>query len=120
MSFRIASKTAKKSPHKQHKLGAVIVKGKRILSCGFNSLRPSRLLDTPHLHAEAAAVLKLLKEKRLSDLSGAEMYVTRFTRGGRIGLARPCLHCSELLASVGISKVYYTTDEETTEEMKFD
>lgn len=110
MSFRIASKEAVKSPHKQHKLGAVIVKGSRILSTGYNQLRPSRELRTETLHAEAAAVLKLLKEGRLSTLSGAEMYVTRFTRGGRVGLARPCQACRELLQSVGISRVHYTTD----------
>lgn len=118
MSFRIAAKQAKKSPHKQHKLGAVIVKGSRILAVGYNSLRPSSLLGTHTLHAEAAAVLKLLKARRLSDLAGAEMYVTRFTRGGSVGLSKPCIHCRSLLASVGIRTVYYTTDEGTTEEMK--
>lgn len=110
MSFRIASKQAKKSQHRQHKLGAVIVKGGRILSTGYNSLRPSLELKTETLHAEAAAVLKLLKARRLADLSGAEMYVTRFTRGGRVGLACPCSDCRALLTSVGVRRVYYTTD----------
>ena len=118
MSMRIASKQAKKSLHKQHKLGAVIVKGSRILSTGFNSLRPSQVIGTETLHAEAAAVLKLLKERRLSDLSGAEMYVTRFTRGGRVGMSYPCDSCRRLLSSVGIRKVYYTTDEGRTESLK--
>ena len=118
MSFRIAAKQAKKSLHHQHKLGAVIVKGSRILSVGYNSMRPSALLRTQTLHAEAAAVLKLLKARRLSDLAGAEMYVTRFTRGGAVGLARPCADCQRLLTSVGISNVYFSTDDGTTEEMK--
>lgn len=117
MSFRIASKQAKKSLHKQHKLGAVIVKGGRILSTGFNSMRPSSLINTPTLHAEAAAVLKLLKYRRLADLAGAEMYVTRFTRGGRIGLACPCDNCRSLLTSVGIKRVYYTTDDGGVEQL---
>lgn len=111
MSFRIAAKQAKKSQHKQHKLGAVIVKGNRILSTGYNSLRPSSLLGTETLHAEAAAVLKLLKARRLSDLAGAEIYVSRFTRGGAVGLSRPCPACTALLTSVGIRMVHYTTDD---------
>lgn len=118
MNMRVASQQAKKSLHKQHKLGAVIVKGSRILSVGYNSLRPSSLLQTQTLHAEAAAVLKLLKERRLSDLSGAEMYVTRFTRGGRVGLACPCSDCRDLLTSVGIKRVYYTTDSGGVEILK--
>lgn len=110
MSFRIASLNAKKSKHTQHKLGAVIVKGDRILSVGFNQLRPSSVLKTQTLHAEAAAILKLLKEGRLSTLAGSDMYVTRFTRGGAVGLARPCGACRDLCRSVGIVRVHFTTN----------
>lgn len=108
MSFRIASKEAVKSQHRQHKVGAVIVKGSRILSTGFNQLRPSGVLRTRTLHAEAAAILKLLKEGKLSTLAGSEIYVTRFTRGGAVSLARPCNHCWDLCRSVGITRVHYT------------
>jgi deoxycytidylate deaminase len=107
MSFRIASKEAAKSQHK-HRLGAVIVKGGRILSTGFNSLRPSRVIKSLTLHAEAAAILKLLKEGRLASLAGSEIYVTRFTAGGAVGLAKPCMDCNALIRSVGIRKVHYT------------
>ena len=118
MSFRASAAQAAKSQHKQHKLGAVIVKGGRILATGFNAMRPSALLKTPTLHAEAAAVLKLLKEKRMHDLAGAEMYVTRFTRAGAVGLSRPCPRCMDLLRSVGIKRVHFTTDEAITETLK--
>jgi deoxycytidylate deaminase len=118
MSIRIASKEALKSQHKQHKLGAVIEKGGRILSVGYNSIRPSHVLKTNTLHAEAAAILKLLKDRRQHDLVGSNLYVSRFTRGGRIGMARPCPHCRSLAQSVGIRQVFYTTDEGTTETMK--
>jgi deoxycytidylate deaminase len=89
-------------------MGAVVVKGDRVLSTGFNALRPSAMLKTPTLHAEAAAILKLMKTKRLHDLLGSEIYVTRFTRGGAIGLAKPCLACHALIKSVGIRRVHYT------------
>jgi deoxycytidylate deaminase len=110
MSFRISQRLAKQSKFPQHKLGAVIVKGNRILSTGINSLRSSRIIGKPTLHAEAAAVLKLLKEGRQADLVGADLYVSRFTRAGNIGLARPCPACWSLLRAVGIRRVFYTTN----------
>jgi len=116
--FRIASKEAAKSPHQQHKLGAVIVKGNRILATGYNQLRPSRELRTQTLHAEAAAILKLFKEKRLSDLIGSELYVIRFTRGGAIGCSKPCPHCLALSSSVGIRKIHYINAKGVTETTK--
>ena len=99
-------------------MGAVLVKGSRILAVGHNQLRPSRIIGTETLHAEAAAILKLLKEGRQHDLVNASLYVTRYTRGGRIGLARPCDVCMSLIRSVGIREVSYTTNEELTEMIK--
>ena len=114
MSFRVASKEAKKSCHKQHRLGAVVVKGGRILATGFNELRPSSVTKTPTLHAEASAILKLLKKRKLHDLFGSSVYVARYTKGGKIGMARPCAHCYQLLQSVGVRDIYYTNDIGTT------
>lgn len=114
----MAFKQAKKSKYKQHRLGAVIVKGGRILSTGYNKIRPSAVLHTETLHAEASAILKLLKENRIHDLAGSDLYVTRFTAGGAVGLSKPCPACWELARSVGISKIHYTTNEGTTETMK--
>jgi deoxycytidylate deaminase len=118
MSFRMASKEAIKSPHPQHKVGAIIVKSGRVLSTGFNSFRYTRELQKNNVHAEEAAILKLLKHRRLSDLSGAEIFVTRFTKGGRVGIARPCASCMSIIKSVGISDVHYTTDDKDTKTMK--
>lgn len=118
MSFRIAEKQALKSTFQQHRLGAVIVKGGRILATGFNSMRPSALIGTKTLHAEAAAILKLLKEKRLADLAGADIYVTRFTKGGAVGLSCPCHACRELCRSVGIRRAFYTLDDGSTKMIK--
>ena len=113
MSFKIACREARKSKHAKHKVGAVIVKGDRVLSCGFNSLRFSSIINQPTLHAEAHAILKLLKEHRLNDLAGSSLYVTRFTKGGNTGLSKPCKNCMELIKSVGVRKVYYSTKEST-------
>jgi len=117
MSFRIAEKEARKSPHNQHKLGAVITKGGRILSTGYNELRPSKIIGTPTLHAEASAILKLLKSRRMGDLVGATLFVTRFTRGGAVGLARPCSKCMDLINSCGIRRVIYSIHGNETGEL---
>jgi deoxycytidylate deaminase len=95
-------------------MGAVLVKGSRILAVGHNQLRPSKIIGTTTLHAEAAAILKLLKEGRQHDLVNASLYVSRYTRGGRIGLARPCASCMSLIRSVGIQEISYTTNEGNT------
>lgn len=118
MSFRMANKVALKSTFKQHRVGAVIVKGGNILSTGYNSRQPSGLLKTETRHAEAAAILKLLKEGRQHELVGSSMYVSRFTRGGRLGISRPCSNCELLIRSVGIREVFFINEEGTTERMK--
>ena len=118
MSIKAASKEAKKSPFKQHKLGAVIVKRGRILSTGYNEIRWNKKLRKENIHAEESAIVKLLTEKRMHDLVGADIYVTRFTKGGRVGMARPCGCCNRLIATCGIRRVFYTTDDDTVLEYK--
>ena len=118
MSFRVASKEAKKSKHKQHKLGAVIEKNGRVLSTGYNQLRPSAYLNTPTLHAEASAILKLLKERRLHDLLNSDLYVIRYTRGGSVGCSRPCPDCLRLCMAVGIRRIHYIGSDNHTQTLK--
>jgi deoxycytidylate deaminase len=107
----MAFKQASKSQHSQHRVGAVITKNGRVLSTGFNQMRYTKELNNPTLHAEEDAILKMLKTKRLSDLVGADIYVTRFTKGGNVGLARPCNRCFTLCQSVGISRLHYSTSD---------
>lgn len=115
--MRTANKVALKSEHKQHRHGAVIVKGGRVLSTGYNQLRPSNVIKTPTLHAEAHAILKVLGDRRQHELVGATMYVSRWTRGGCLSLSKPCPSCTDLLRSVGIRDCVYTTST-GTERMK--
>jgi deoxycytidylate deaminase len=106
--IRIAEKEAKKSSFKQHRMGAVIVKSGNIISTGYNSKQPSKLLGTPTRHAEASAILKILKQRNQTSLAGAELYVTRFTPSGTISMARPCLACMDLIRAVGIKRIHYS------------
>lgn len=119
MSFRMAGKAACLSPFKQHRVGAVVVKGGRVLSTGYNEIRWTQRFQKENVHAEEAAIVKLLTAGRPSSLVGADIYVSRFTRGGSIGLAKPCLNCQHLIRSVGIRRAYYTCSDGTTGALKF-
>ena len=107
MSWRIAEKQAKKSTYLKHRVGAVITKGDRILSTGYNELRYTGRFRLPTLHAEASAIKKLLDQNRLSDLVGSTLYVTRFTKAGAVACSKPCHNCESLCKSVGIRTVRY-------------
>jgi deoxycytidylate deaminase len=115
--IRLAEKQAKKSTFMRHRLGAVITKGNRVLSTGYNEIRYSKVLGKPTVHAEEAAVLKLLKRGHQTDLVGSSIYVTRFTKGGNIGCAMPCVRCRSLLRSVGVVRAFYSDDGGDTKEL---
>jgi deoxycytidylate deaminase len=113
--FHIADKQAKKSPFPKHKLGAVIVKGGRVLSTGYNEVRYSKYTRYSTVHAEEAAIIKLLDKRKLTQLVGADLFVTRICPSGNPGLARPCDRCMGLIKSVGIKHIHYSTSIGTTE-----
>jgi len=54
-------------------------------------------------HAEMSAVSKL-KDIRSKDI----LYVLRFTKTGKITMAKPCSDCRAYLLKKGIKKVQYT------------
>lgn len=117
----VSLKQASKSTFK-YKVGAVITRNGRIISVGTNRTnRYSKYIGNKFrkcndsLHAEADAIMKLLKESKLARLAGADIHVSRIKKDGTVGMAKPCLHCSALIEAVGIRRVYYTTDLQTTE-----
>jgi deoxycytidylate deaminase len=116
--FRIASKQSSKATGVKHKLGAVIVRGGRVLSTGYNEIRYSRFIGETTVHAEEAAIVKLLSRRALGQLQNSEIYVSRVCPSGLAGLALPCPRCMELIRSVGIKRVHYTTDNGKTETVK--
>ena len=111
--MNVAYKIALGSTFERHKLGAVIIKGGSVISTGYNSIRHTREIGKSTLHAEEAAIIKLLKSRRQHLLVGAELYVCRTRPNGTCGLSRPCARCMSLIKAVGIKRVFYTTDEGT-------
>jgi len=116
---RQAAIAAASSTHK-HRLGAVLVKGGRVLATGYNRVgHKAAHGDWPDsVHAEVMAISKLLKPKHFHKLHGCKLFVTRIRKNGKTALAKPCEPCLSLIKSVGIKEIIYTTDEQAIERIK--
>jgi dCMP deaminase len=95
---------AKNSYCKRRQVGALIVKGKMIISDGFNGTpagfenicEDENNRTKPYvLHAEANAITKVAKSNNSSE--EATLYVT----------SSPCMECSKLIIQSGIKRVVY-------------
>ena len=94
------------------KVGALLVKDKRIISDGYNGT-PSGFENIcedednhtkPYvLHAEANAITKVAASN--NDSTGAAIYVTH----------APCLECAKLIIQAGIRRVVYAEKYRLTE-----
>ncbi|SDC30060.1 ComE operon protein 2 [Shouchella lonarensis] len=92
------------------KVGATIVRDKRVIAGGYNGsvsgsdhcIDKGCYVVDGHcirtVHAEMNALLQCAKLGVATE--GAEIYITHF----------PCVHCTKALIQAGIAKVYYATD----------
>lgn len=94
--IKVAATEATGADHAIYHLGAVIIKGGKIIGSGCN---------TAIRHAEINALRSVHSSPR-----GATMIVVRTTPTG-FAMAKPCSNCHEALLKAGIRKVYYTTRE---------
>ena len=105
--MNIAHEVATRSTCNRKAVGAVIVRGKTILSTGYNgSIKGAdHCADAGHemendhcartIHAEANAIVQAARHGiRIED---SEIYVT----------ASPCYDCFKMIANVGINKIYF-------------
>jgi dCMP deaminase len=103
---------SKNSYCKRRQVGALLVKGKMIISDGYNGT-PSGFENNcedadfktfPYvLHAEANAITKVAMSNNSSE--GATLYVT----------TSPCMECSKLIIQAGISRVVYSFEYHATD-----
>jgi len=102
----LAKKLAKFSNHKQHHIGAVLVRNSNIISMGFNSLKthPKAKTFSCTLHAELATIIGM----DYKDTKGSIIYIYRQTSSGDLALSKPCLVCEEALRLAGVKKAVYT------------
>lgn len=120
--MRLASKRAKDSNHSLYKMGAVVVKGNRVLSSACNKVnRGCKYIKHKKwensIHAEAHAILQLLKSDRVTDLCGSDLYVTRINKVGHLCMSKPCEFCVQLATSVGIRSIVFINRKGDTERM---
>ena len=103
----IALEVAKRSTCERAKVGAVIVKEKRILTTGYNGSprglphcsEAGCLMDNGHcvrtLHAEQNAIIQAALHGVITE--GATIYVTH----------QPCFNCAKTIINAGISEIVY-------------
>lgn len=106
--FRLAKLASRQSTATNFRLGAVIVKGNKVLGIGFNDpFKTHPLSNTPYqyIHAELSAIIN-----SRTDLDGAFIYVYRSGLKERPLMSKPCEHCMEHLYRAGIKKVFYSTN----------
>jgi deoxycytidylate deaminase len=94
--------------------GAVILKKKKLVSKGFNSLdnRPSLKFKYNYYstHAESCAILK-------AD-EGDTLIVVRISKNGTLTASKPCSKCVKHARDNGIKKIYYSDWDSSIQEMK--
>ena len=102
--LKMAKEWAKLSYCKRKQVGALIVKGKMIISDGYNGTPTGfeNVCEDEHndtkwyvLHAEANAVLKVASSTQ--SCKGATLYITM----------SPCKECSKLIHQSGIKRLVY-------------
>ncbi len=114
--LKMAHEWAKLSHCERKQVGAIIVKGRMIISDGFNGT-PSGFENPCEdeenytkwyvLHAEANAILKVASSTQ--SCNGATLYITM----------SPCKECSKLIHQAGIKRVVYANGYKDDSGLKF-
>lgn len=114
--LKMAREWGKLSHCKRKQVGALIVKGRMIISDGFNGT-PSGfdnccedengITKWEVLHAEANAILKVAASTQ--SASGATLYIT----------LSPCIQCSKLIHQAGIKRVVFANAYKDLSGIKF-
>ncbi len=114
--LKMAKEWAKLSYCKRKQVGALIVKGKMIISDGYNGT-PTGFENTCEdthndtkwyvLHAEANAILKVASSTQ--SCKGATLYITM----------SPCKECSKLIHQSGIKRLVYIDAYKDNQGLKF-
>lgn len=121
----ILRKLAITLPNVAHaRVAAAILYKNRIVSFGFNSykshpfqLKYGKNKDSICIHAENAAIRNFLRVFDADKLKHTTMVVGRMKKTADLqwidGISKPCEGCQRALATFGIKKVWFTTDEGT-------
>lgn len=89
--------------------GAVVVKGGRVLSQGWNTLKndPNNVSDE-HIEQFCSVHAERMALARCREAAGATVYVAR-NKSGQECFSKPCSGCERALNAAGVARVVYTT-----------
>lgn len=107
--LRLAELFAVRSNYDRWPVGAVLVKGGRVIAGASNDLRnPANMGGVPFekcsVHAEVAVL------RRAKKAHGSTIYVARMLRTGELGMAKPCKRCQKYLVRAGVRQAIWTID----------
>lgn len=120
--FNVAKSVSELSDFPRIKIGCCAVYKHKVISTGYNTVRSSPLQkkynkyrfyeDLPGSnhgsHAELSC-LKPLIDRDDIDFNKVQLYIWRKLGNGKLGMAKPCESCMQLIKQLGIKHLYYTT-----------
>jgi deoxycytidylate deaminase len=107
--LNLALKIAAKSDHPFYRMGAVLVKGNRVISIGLNKHKTNPNQLSHHGAGYAGSIHAELDAMISNNTVGCDLYVARIMANGTAGMAKPCQNCMKLCYAYGIKKVFFTT-----------
>lgn len=99
LNLAAAMACPERNDFRAHRLGAVGIRADGQIVHARNGQCTDK---APSAHAEARLARKLTP--------GSIVFVARPLRSSGMGNAKPCAHCQTALKSVGVTRVYYTTE----------
>ena len=100
-----ARRQAEKSTY-LYRLGAVIHKGKRILSVGHNSISHCEYNNFNNSrHAEMDAIMNC------DNVEDAVLFIAGIKKNGQRVYCKPCEYCMKIIGLLPFKAVYYETKE---------
>lgn len=114
----IATKTARTSKYPVFRHGAVLEIGGRVLAKAINTGKPWAT-DGRSVHAEVAALKRLITKGRLKRGVCVNIYVARVSPAERVVLSKPCDKCLEALRASGmVRSIYYSMNDGSWQEVR--
>jgi tRNA(Arg) A34 adenosine deaminase TadA len=109
-----ARRIAEQSTYGAFRHGAILAKGNRVLSQGWNSKDfcqfAERFYHKDDGNATRHAEIACIHNVERSILQGSTIFVVRINRTGILRMSKPCPMCQSALRHVGVEKVVYSTN----------
>ena len=105
--IRLAAEAASESDCPNYKIGAVLMKGNKLIARGNNIFKKSHT-QSKTIYNGIHAEFNCLYNVDLRKCRSCSLFVARVTNAGALSMARPCPDCLDLLRERGIRVFYYT------------